>query len=281
MDPQSLFSKKKSTALQGEKQPGKLLIACPDELDDQPLIYGLKEDKNVILKKGDSKQRLKWIAEGAVDIGFISSADFSLLKGGWKIIPGMCISSLSSNSSVLFFKKGLAKFSKIAIPAGSSTTPLVLKILMNELYHSNTEIVQDTGNVSTLLSKYDSVLITGERAIIEAVENRSFLNISEEWFQLTGLPLVSGFWIANEITCSAKDCEKIIDSFKSGMKNVESIYKKLQTPVAPGVLTDHFKKSLNYLFGENERDSLEELYRYAFFYGFTNFIPEFNFVELK
>jgi predicted solute-binding protein len=280
MDPQSLFKKSRPDDSKSKTVLKKPIITSADELDNQPLIFGLKKDTEIILKTGSASQILRWIMEGSADMGFISSIDFAQLKGGWKVIPGLCISSHSAANSNLFFRKGLTKIKTIATLNPDSTHTVVLMILMKELYQGDPELIADSGDVCALLKKYDAVLLSGDQALHEAEENPAFLNINEEWYHFTGLPLVHGFWVANEMTTSKKEYEKVLNSFQLGIQNVDKICMDRGGEQKINSIKTYIKKLIGYNFGENERDSLEELFRYAFFYGLIDFIPEFNFSDI-
>ena len=291
MEPQSLFSKP-------EKHPPKKnlrSIACADEFDDQPMILGLKQGHNQ-LKFGNSAERFEWISQGSVDIGFISSTDFSRLKGGWKVFPNICKSSLGRSSTALFFNKNLSEINSIAVPTFSRTSSIVLQILLKELYQVDCKIVKSDLGLDSALKKYNAVLMTGNGALKEMAKNNSFIDLGEQWLDLTGLSLVYGFWIGNELIVNRDDYNQLTASLQLGNKSIAKIVENasLVTRLSLGTggeqasginsqssLEEYLSKTISYTFGEAEKDALAELYKYAFFYGFIEYIPDFNFLEIK
>lgn len=276
MDTQSLFRKSESK----KESDNKKLIAAGNDIDDLPLTFGLQQLKDSTLKFGNSNERFKWISEGSVDIAFISSIDFACLKGGWKVFPKICKSTKGpSKRAVLFFNKNLKDINNIAVHENARTSEIVLKVVLKELHQIETNFEKMSGKLNNSLKQCDAVLLTGDQAIRETENNPFFIDLGEEWFDLTGLPLVYGFWIGNELTSKKSDFSKIINAFKSGSKRLDKISKNL-----PGTddkyVFDYLSLNVNYNFGEEEQAGLNELYRFAFFYGLVDYIPDFNFIEI-
>lgn len=275
MDAQSLFGKEKVKIPKKEKK----LIAAGTDIDDKPLIFGLEKEDNFFLKYGSSKQRFDWISQGMVDMGFISSIDFAFLTGGWKVLPNICKSTKgSSKRVVLFFNKNLNEIDSIAIPDNARTSDIVLKLILKELYQIESKFVRMSAPLSTSLKKCDAVLLTGDLALKETENNPFFIDIGEEWFDLTGLPLVYGFWIGNELTTEKSDFKKLADSCALGQNNIGAIVKK--STYHEKHMSDYLSLTVNYNLGEEEQAGLDELYRFAFFYGLVDYIPDFNFMDI-
>ncbi len=275
MDAQTLFDKSKKHSPKENQR----IITCGDEFDDQPMIFGLKLDKNH-LKFGNSLQRFKWFSQGAVDIGFISSIDFSRLKGGWKVFPNICKSSLGKSRIALFFNKNLSEINTIAVPLYSSTSAAVMQVLFKELYQIECKIIRSDLGLESALKKYDAALLTGSYAIKEISTNASFIDLGEEWFDLTGLPLVFGFWIGNELIVNKDDYQQLSTSLKLGSNSINKIAGNIPGKENQIILQNFLLKHINYNFGDEEKNALDEFYQYAFFYGLVDYIPDFNFLEV-
>ncbi len=212
-------------------------------------------------------------------MGFISSVDFAFLKGGWNVLPNVCKSTKGpSKRTVLFFNKNLTEIESIAIPENARTSEMVLKLILKELHQIETKFVKLTDSLSESLKKCDAVLLTGDQAIKEIQNNPVYIDLGEEWFDLTGLPLVYGFWIGNELSTEKSDFKKLTESYNFGLKNIDAIAK--ESKFNSKYISDYLSLTVNYNFGEEEKAGLDELYRFAFFYGFVDYIPDFNFAEL-
>jgi chorismate dehydratase len=275
MDAQSLFAKKDRK----KKSTPKKLIAVGNDIDDKPLFYGLQQYKEYNLKFGTSIKRFEWITQGSVELAFISAIDFSRLKGGWKVLPKICKSTRGpSKRTALFFNKNLNEIESIAIPANARTSEIVLKIILKELYQIDTKFIKLSVPLKEALQKCDAALLTGDQAIMEMRNNPFHIDLGEEWYDLTGLPLVYGFWIGNELTCTKEDFKNLVESCTLGLQNVTVIAGQTQHNMA--YLSSYLSSVVNYNLGDEEQSGLEELYRFSFFYGFADYIPDFNFAEV-
>jgi len=275
MDAQSLFGKAEKTKDKKDKK----LFAAGNDIDDKPLIFGLDQQYKSFLKYGPSRQRFDWISQGMVDLAFISSVDFPYLKGGWNVLPNICKSTKgASKRAALFFNKNLTEIESIAIPDNARTSEIVLKLILKELHQIESKFIKMSGPLSESLKKCDAVLLTGDQAISETENNPFYIDLGEEWFDLTGLPLVYGFWIGNELTTEKDDFAKLNDSCNLGLKNLDSIAK--QAKLNTTYISDYLTSIVNYNLGEEQQAGLDELYRFAFFYGFVDYIPDFKFAEI-
>ena len=275
MDTQSLFSNKEKK----KENKVKKFIAAGKDIDDKPLLFGLEKSNKSQLKYGSSQKRFEWISQGSVDLAFISSIDFSRLKGGWKVLPNICKSSKGfSMRTALFFNKNLTDIESIAIPNNARTSEIVLKIILKELHQIETKFIKFSGPLSESLMKCDAVLLTGDQAVYESEKNPFHIDLGEEWFDLTGLPLVYGFWIGNELTTEKKDYQKLLDSLNLGMENIPSIAE--QAGEKKEYIRNYLSSTINYSLKDEEQAALDELYRFSFFYGFADYIPDFNFAEV-
>jgi len=275
MNPQDLF--KKSPQVPAKKS--RKIYTCGSNLDDQPLIYGLKQNKAEI-KFGNDLQRFNWITNGSVDVAFISAIDFARLKGGWKVIPDICKSVHSQSfRSNLFFNKNLGEIRSVAIHPNSRTSEIVLKILFKERYQIECEFVESSQSLQETLKKNDAFLLTGDISVEEAIKNPSFINIGEEWNDMTGLPLVYGFWLVNELTSQKEDYWLLQDSLKQGKNAIENILEGIKDKKDKAYKMNFLSNIINYEFRDEEMLGLESLYNYAFFYGLIEYIPDFNFAE--
>jgi chorismate dehydratase len=276
MNPQSLFQKKDSP----EESNNLRSICCGSELDDRVLIYGLADSFDV--KLAPAHVRFEWINGGGVDIGFISAIDFAYLKGGWKIFPDICKSSFGpSKRSLLFFNKHLNKIEKIAVSPGTRTSQTALNIILRERYQMNCEYVKAADKLDILLEKYDAVLLTGDIALYNSINRSNYLDISEEWRDMTGLPLVYGFWIGNELLELKNANLALKTSVVKGENNYSAIAKKQQPQIDLQLKINYLREAISFELSEEQKAGLNELYRYAFFYGITKYIPDLNFIDDK
>jgi chorismate dehydratase len=135
-------------------------------------------------------------------------------------------------------------------------------------------------DMDQMLSQADAALLVGNRAMCERRSNR--LDLCEEWLDLTGLPFVYGFWAGLEIGTGKEDVALIKKSFELGKKNLMTIAKKFARQCNDNwsYYHDILAKYIYYKLDGEEKQGLLEFYNYAFYYGYSEFIPDLLFFEL-
>jgi len=284
MDRQELFNP--SRISQQPIPPEKRIIGLTDSVEYLPLIYGIKNNlikHDFDLSFGTLLETAGRLREGELELGLISSYDYALKKETWQIVPNLCLSSANKIKHVqLFFKKGLTDITKVAIDKNAASEAILLKILMREKFMISPEYFIMEPDLDKMLSQADSALIIGERGLDYYKKHRNRLDLNEEWLDLTGLPFVYAFWAGREITVTTDDLHAIRSSFELGEKNLEKISKEYahDRPHNWAFYHDFYTHNLSYTFSDTDQDGLNEFYNYAFFYGFTEFIPDLHFYKI-
>jgi chorismate dehydratase len=136
-------------------------------------------------------------------------------------------------------------------------------------------------DLDKMLLDADAALIVGDQALNYYMANPNRLDLNDEWIDMTGLPFVYAFWAGREFTITPKDLKLLDSSFRMGINNLEKISKDYaKTHMENWVFYhDFFTQNISYSFSDHEKDGLNEFYNYAFFYGFTEFIPELHFYK--
>lgn len=255
-------------------------ISVIDSIITQPLTYGLDKKFNCI--KDTPQGSCDRLREGQVDFGMISSLDYSKGKGNWKIIPDICISSMGPGNFInLFFNKEIRKIGKIAINQDDITSNTLLKILMREKYEIIPEYVTIEGGLKDKLKKADAAILTGNQAFQYQQSNNFYLDLCDEWFDFTGLPFVYAFWVVNEISID----DEYITTIQNSIKNINSNIRASSKELAKGNNGDieeyinYFKNIFTYPLGNEENYGINEFFRYAFFFGIIDHIPDLHYLR--
>jgi chorismate dehydratase len=283
MDTQDLFKPSKQEKITSSNHDR--LLGITDSLEYLPLIYGIinnlvKYDFGLSFGKiGENANKLR---EGEIELGIISSLDYALKKETWQIVPHHCISSTEKIKNVqLFFKKGLKDITKVAVDKNARSESILLKILMREKFLISPEYIEMGPDLDKMLSVAEAALIVGDQALNYYTGNPNRLDLNDEWVDLTGLPFVYAFWAGREITITPEDIKMLNFSFNLGMNHLEEISKDYAEKHKENWAFYHdiFTQQLSYSFSDQEKDGLNEFYNYAFFYGFSEFIPELHFYK--
>lgn len=284
MDINELFNPR-SNAAPKAKNTSDRLVSLVSFLNTKPLVYGLEHNlvnHQFILQKDVPSVCSQRLCEDEVKLGIIPSIEYIQGKGRWKIIPDLCISSRGAVKSVnLFFKKDLTDLNKIALDTSSRTSVALLKIILKEKYHVNAEFIFMAPDLKEMLSKADAALIIGDRALHYQADNPSHLDLGEEWYDMTGLPFVYAFWAGHESGMTGKDIDAVKKSYELGKMQIEQIARDYAQdhPLPWKSYFTYLDRHISYEFGNEEEEGLMEFFRYAFFFGLIEHIPELHFYE--
>jgi chorismate dehydratase len=283
MDSQDLFKAQKHNS--NVHSDEERLIGITDSLVYLPLIYGIQ--KNLIthdfgIKFGSIQENANRLREGEIELSLISSLDYALKKETWQIIPNLCVSSDHKIKHVqLFFKKGLKDIQKVAVDKNATSEAILLKILMREKFMISPEYIEMEPDLDKMLLDSDSALIIGDSGLNYYRTHKNRLDLNEEWMDMTGLPFVYAFWAGREMTISKKDISIIRASSDLGMKNLDLISEEYAKSHQQNekLYHDFFTQNISYTFTDQDMDGLNEFYTYAFFYGFTDYVPDLHFYK--
>jgi chorismate dehydratase len=283
MDSESLFKPTKES--NNDRSQDDRFIGISDSLEYLPLIYGLKNkliNHEFDIVTETIRNSARKLREGEIELALISSLDYALKKETWHIIPDLCVSSAQAIKHIqLYFKKGLTDVQKVAVDKNAASELILLKILMREKYMMSPDYIEMDADLDLMLDKADSALIIGNKGLEYSLDHQNRLDLNEEWFDMTALPFVYSFWAGRELTITPDDIRIIKSSYELGINNLEKIAKKLAATHSHnwGFYHDFYTQNLSYTFSELEKDGLNEFYNYAFFYGYTEFIPDLFFYK--
>ena len=284
MDAQDLFNTSKEGKSINPQHDR--LIGLSDSLTYLPLIYGLKHQlihHDFLVRFGSLFENAIKLREGEIEIGLISSLDYALKKETWQIVPDLCISSPRKIKDVqLFFKKGLKDIRTVAVDKNAASEITLLKILMREKFLISPDYIEREPDLDRMLLDAEAALIVGDQALNYYTVNPNRLDLNDEWMDLTGLPMVYAFWAGREITVTPDDIKILHTSFNLGSNNLEKISKDYASKHQENWVFYHdfLTQNISYSFSDLEKEGLNEFYNYAFFYGFTEFVPDLHFYKL-
>jgi chorismate dehydratase len=268
------------------KKEQQKIFSVINQLNNIPFTYAFEKKQiksNIQFIKNSPMESGKSLLNGEVDIAVIPVTTFAKTKESWKIIPHVSLSTRNTCKSVkLFFKKGLQDLKKIAVDSRADSEAALLQILMQEKFNMTPEYITMKPNLKHMLGFSDAALLIGNDALHEQETNKSSFDLGEEWYDLTGLPMVFAFWAGRQMTADIEDVRNIINAVNLGINNLEQIAKEFaeHSVFSWALYHDYLTKNVNYKFTEEEHAGLIEFYNYAFYYGLIEFIPDIMFFEI-
>lgn len=284
MDVQDLFKEPKDTS--GQKTGDTKAIGLIDSLPYKPLTYGFQENllnHNFELYHADLKTNAKMLRQGEIEIGIISPLDYASKKETWLIVPDISLTSHEKVKHVqLFFKKGLKDIRSVAVDEKAVSERVLLEIIMREKFMQSPDYIPMVADIEKMFISSEAALIVDEKALTYYNQYRSRIDLNDEWMDLTGLPFVYCFWAGRDFTITPDDLTSITSSFLLGQKNLEQISKSYAEnhPENWVFYHDYLTKNLSFALTDHEKEGLAEFFNYAFFYGYSDFIPDLHFYKI-
>lgn len=228
--------------------------------------YFLNEDVEIV--EANPKRMASLLLEGKIDYAPIP-AFFYIQKKSKLRHYQFCVSSRGKVLSVVVVSKQKElDEGKIAVTADSMTSLNLLKIILKEKGMRNELVLTETSKASQMLELCPHALVIGDEAIKARMIYRVVMDLGEEWFELTSLPMVFG------ISASLRDFDaseidgKIIRAVEEGYRRFEEVVLAAEKEFCmPREFLVEYFRTLNFRFGVKERRGLDEFEKYCRDYG--------------
>jgi chorismate dehydratase len=283
MDFASQFFKKQQPIESCNENAGKVTACFTDQLYHRPLLYGIEKKlvpQPMQLDYTTQAESVIRLLQGLAELAIIPSIAYAQGKGSWKIIPDICVAwSGSVQSASLFFNKTLAQLNTISIDEESQSESALLKVILMEKYEIEPVYITMKAEPEAMLKQADAALITGSRSLVYRRQNKHFLDLGEEWYDLTGLPFVHSLCAGNEILDTSGLQTALQASSVAGSKHLEEICREFSDgkDLDDKLLAEHLIKDIHFSLGMREKEGLTEFFRYAFFFGLIEHLPDLHF----
>lgn len=212
------------------------------------------------------------------DAAFVAPIDFAQNSSGMILYPGIGVSSIGESGVVrLYVRREANTIASMAVGNVSTTDVVLSRIILTEKYEAEPVLVPSLGTVEEMLVKADCALVSGD-SLLTMPTDLPFIDIVDEWTDITELPFVHSLCMARSETFSPDLKLLLTASRNAGMNSIPTIADELA--VETGFTSDLLRGYLNrfsYGFNELSRQSLEEFFTMAFYYGILGDVPEISF----
>jgi chorismate dehydratase len=207
----------------------KIRISAVNFANTFPFIYGLTEtgfDRKVILTTDHPAECAEKLVSGKVDIGLIPVAALPSLKES-HIITDFCLGAYGKVRTVMLLSNcHLDKIKKINLDFRSRSSVNLAKILANnswkrEFLWNNTSDGFDFINIP----EDEANVLIGDRCFEYESRFRYKIDLSEEWFNFTGLPFAFACWTSNKVLDN-KFLMEFNDALATGVTNIPAVVEK-------------------------------------------------------
>ncbi len=213
----------------------------------------------------------------AADIGLVPVAALATIPD-LQIIPGCAIAAKGKIRSLLLIRPSdlpLPKIRTVAADTSSRATLAYTQILATHWSYEPVEFRQHAPNLDQMLQSSDAALLIGDPALF-ALEDQTareirtgqkliYLDLAEEWINLTGVPWISAVWAmrgtaynaALEANKRSGDLDKIplkrvFQDFKSsldrGLENTEALVQEwsAKLPLPAQTIREYLTQNIFY-----------------------------------
>ncbi|HOV98556.1 MAG TPA: hypothetical protein PK595_03160 [Bacteroidota bacterium] len=264
-------------------------IAVHDLCYLQPLLYGLEKAQSDLELVYDIPSRNSVLfSERSNNLrsAFLSPIDYARHGADYCIVPDISVSSKQPSQTILLLiNHNVSDISRIAVDIRFTSEIILAKIILEEKYRnlssSSVQYLPMMPNVDEMLAKADAALVVQSPPTLVIPDNVFALDLVEEWIDLTDLPYVHGFWVGREEELSEDEAKELLRAKKEGVLLLPQISEALalryRLPV--NSLKSYFS-AFSYDFGEEQEQSVEDFFHYAFFHGALQDVPELRFFDL-
>ncbi|MCL5020405.1 MAG: menaquinone biosynthesis protein, partial [Bacteroidetes bacterium] len=253
-------------------------------LNTKPLIYGIENNlfphNFELIKNIPSALAVELIA-GKLDAALIPSIAYAKNSPSLRIVPECGIIAHGAVNSIrLYFNKDLSNIRTVALDVSSMTSVVLTKIILAERYELKPEFIVARPDVGKMLSAADAALVIGDAALFKTGSaGPNYLDLAEEWLEMTGLPFVFAVWAGRTGALTLDDTQAIISSKNLGLDNIEAVCKAAAAEydadfdLVRSYLTDNIQFDL----GEAEIAGMKQYFELAYYHGALDYQPLLNF----
>jgi len=220
--------------------------------------YWLERNSDLEIIEANPKQMTSLLYNGKIHYAPIPSYFFIKNKRELRNYE-FCIASKERVLSVVVVSKDKTlDSSPIAVTVDTLTSVNLLKIIMKENGMSNKLVFAESGKVNDLLAICKHALVIGDEAIKARMVYRVVMDLGEEWYELTGLPMVFGISSSLKNVDASEIDRTLVKSIDWGLKNMDEVVSVAATKFSmpPEFLEEYFK-TLSYRIGSKEKKGLE------------------------
>ncbi|MFZ1080719.1 MAG: menaquinone biosynthesis protein [Candidatus Kryptoniota bacterium] len=257
-------------------------------LNTKPLIYGIEKDlfpRNFQLTKAIPSTLALELNTGKLDVALIPSIAYAKNSPELRIVPECGIIAHDAVNSIrLYFNKDLKNIRSVAVDISSMTSVVLTKIILAEKFEVKPELIAAKPDVDKMLATADAALVIGDSALFKTgATDQNYLDLAEEWKDMTGLPFVFAVWAGREGAISQNDIQSIIFSKNLGLDNIDSLCHEaaVEYNTSFDLVKSYLTENVQFDLGENEIAGMRHFFELAYYHGALEYMPLLNFYPLE
>jgi len=233
----------------------------------------------------------RWLVEGAIDLGPISSIAYARNHRQLLLSRRLSISSSGAVDSIqLVARRPLSEIRSVALTRQSATSVSLLKTILRLHYGREVHYGELSGSVAEALQEYDAALLIGDQGLEALYSCRpptTCHDLGALWQEWTGLPMVYAVWAAREDFARTNGPEllaveeELVRCMDYGREHLAQVVDSAlgRFDLDRPSLTRYFAV-LRYDFTEEYRRGLNRFYELAREAGELDEVPELRFIDV-
>lgn len=237
-------------------------IGAVGYLNTRPLVHGLSSDAHVTVRFDVPSTCAALLHQGDVDVAMIPSIEY--LRGEYRIVPGVAITSLGAAASVaLFTQVPVERIRKVALDTSSRTSVALLKVLCAERFGIAPAFEAHGPAIEDMLCVADAALLIGDPCLYADVAGLGArkIDLGEEWLAHTGLPFVFAFW-AGRPSLDVATCRRLQQARDRGVLAIDEIARDYAAgdPGRERIARDYLRHNMKYDLADPHVQALRRFY---------------------
>ncbi|MCD6355586.1 MAG: menaquinone biosynthesis protein [Prolixibacteraceae bacterium] len=245
---------------------GKSRVSVISYLNSKPFLFGLNESlisQEIQMSLDIPSKTVSKLAFNQTDIGLVPVGGLEDLDK-YEIFSNYCIGSVGKvRTVVLASEVPLPEIDTVLMDYQSRSSVLLSKVL-SKFYWQKDFRWENTcaGFENRSIGGSTAGVVIGDR-VFEVEKRLPFIyDLSEEWFNFTGLPFVFAAWATNKLI-SRRLKEKFNDAFAFGTENIPEIVKLEQENYPDVDIFDYFTQNISFGFDEEKREGMRKFLELA------------------
>lgn len=232
-------------------------ISIVSYLNSKPFIFGLEQHApgTFELSLDIPSECARKLMSGEVEIGLVPVAVLKQMPH-YYIISDYCIGAIGKVDSVkLYSAVPLSEISHVQLDYQSRTSVALVKILAKELWKIDPIWESSSPGYENQINGNRAAVIIGDRTFGLNGKYAYEYDLSEAWFELTGLPFVFAAWVSKE-QLNLELVSLFSESLRMGLAEIPKVVSINQGNY-PGIdINQYLTQSISYRLDEAKREAL-------------------------
>ena len=235
-------------------------IAAISYLNSVPFIYGLKNSKiwnHINLQLDFPSACARKIINFDVDLALVPVTVLAKMPQSY-IISDYCIGSDGHVDTVCVYSDvPIHLVESIFLDYQSSTSVALLKILLNEYWCLNPELISSSLGFESKIKGKIAGLVIGDRAFSLNTKFNYVYDLSAIWKEMTGLPFVFALWVANK-ELSTNFIKVFNTSIMNGIRQIDkALVDESCQYLTYKNQSDYLNNKISYILDSKKREAIK------------------------